>query len=161
MEIHGVAHLAAAVQAVPDNGTTEPQWMGRMETELVGSAGERSKLNAGVRAGFAPEERPGKGKATPTGDTDLPLHGIIHLIRAIFWVQAEAQFYFAALLSHSALQQGYIDLVHLPLRKLAAEMAMGRCGQGQDYQARGGHVQAMNCGLVDGIRELLLEAADY
>ena len=157
MKKHGIALPAAAVEAVADNRAAETQLMSGMQAELVGSAGQWDKFYSGPGMVFLSTQ----GKALPAGDPEFSLHWIVNLVRAVVWIQAEAQFNFSVFFAHRSVQQGNIDFFHLPLRELAAEMAMGLSSQGQNHQAGGGHVQPMDSGLGRGRREGCSESPDY
>ena len=122
----------------------------------MGSAGERGECNPGSGANRAAA----KGKALPGGDAELSLNRIVDLIRPVVRVQAEAQFDYAALFSHRSIQKRDVDFFHLLPGKLAAESAMSLCGQGQDHQAGGGHIQAMHSRLGDSLGKFRFQTLD-
>ena len=147
MQQHPLSRLPAPVQAVADDGTIQAKFMGGMQPQLMGTARERDKLNPGSALLDAELE--------PPGYPEFSLIRVIYLIWSVVRIKSESQLYLTCIILNHPVKYGNVSFFHLSPGKLSGKVNMGRSGPRQHHQAGGVHIQPVDGGLINGIREIL------
>jgi len=81
MEHELIAFFALAVETVAYDGAAQSFWVGRVESELMGAAGDGSEFYSGLL--FL------KGYSAPFCLAPFPLNRVVNLVGAIVWIEPE------------------------------------------------------------------------
>lgn len=141
MKIQCISMPPQTIEPIADNGDPQAQSMGGMKAQLVGSAGQRCKLDQAAAGNNPP--------VAPQSNPQFTVDRIIDLARPIVRVQTKTKPNFPLFSGHQSIHQGKVAFFDAALGKLDGQMAMGLPGQTKDHQPGGIHVKTVDSGLVD------------
>ena|GEM_PF-4161098 len=132
---HPCAIFPVAVEKIADDRAVETRVVGAVQSQLMGTAGERLETEAG---GLVLH-----GESLPAGDAGFPAFRGVDLQGVVLYIKAKGEADLTRFLRYNPLNHCLIKLFHFPSFKLAGEVAVGRLCAGKDQQPGGCHIQPM------------------
>ena len=127
MEFHFSGVGAVAVKGVVENGKTQTFRVGRVDPELMGSAGNRLKMHS--------RDSILNGDTAPMGGAHFSMNLVINLVRAVVDIETEWQgdrTTFAEVLREISVEQGKVFLPGESVLKLLRKVSVSLLVEGQD-----------------------------